>query len=62
MTTVYGLIIFEWLDVFTYLFKSNNIREEFIEQGNYESYRMFQYKIEEEYSWIDYTYCVDKNI
>lgn len=62
MITIYWLIIFEWLDMFTYIFSNEEAREAIIEAKDPESYRTFQYQIEEIYDAVDYTYCLDKNI
>jgi hypothetical protein len=58
MITIYVMLCFDWLQwLETYLFKSKKDRYLFIEQDNYQSYRLCEYEVEEIYDDIDYWFC-----
>ncbi len=58
MTTIYVLIWLDWLQgIETFLFKKTADRDVFIEQDIYQSYRLCEYQIEDDYAPLDYLQC-----
>lgn len=56
MAKVYGLVLFEWDNLNTLLFNSDDDRDNYIDVYEPSSYRGFEYEIEEIYHAIDAMY------